>query len=183
MRIQIIGDSNTYGYAPGGGRLMPRERWADLLRGFCEADDVRINGANGRTFLGDGEHLIEAAILADVDLLVVQLGSNDLLQGAGVAVLKERIWAKLTLWCAQCPVIWILPGAVDPLDEGTAFGPAWLVRATKAFSKAMRETPLDHLYLLDSADLSISLFDGLHLEPAGHQVLAKRVAHAIAEVR
>lgn len=80
MQVICFGDSNTYGYDPRsylGGRYGPRDRWVDLLAaetGWA----VRNWGANGRT--------IPAAmppLPPDTDLLVVMLGTNDLLQGCG----------------------------------------------------------------------------------------------------
>lgn len=181
MRIQIIGDSNTYGYSAGGGRLSQRERWPELLRGLRPEDDVRIDGSNGRSLLGTGEALIEEALLRGPELLIVQLGTNDLLMGLGVSIVEEWLLRRLPRWTAMSQVLWVLPGAIDTVDEALAFGPPWMANASRALAKRLSALELPGFAVVETADLAIDRFDGLHLAPAGHRALAERVAQTIAQ--
>ena len=89
-RILIYGDSNTWGYNSTGGRY--DNRWPRLLSGY----EIVEEGINGRTTIFDdykpyrnglkglGYALISAK---PIDLLIIQLGINDLkftdAQGSG----------------------------------------------------------------------------------------------------
>lgn len=79
MNVICFGDSNTYGYDPRGyfgGRYDADSRWVDILA--AETGWIVHNmGQNGREIPGGAA----PAFPADTDLLIVMLGTNDLLQG------------------------------------------------------------------------------------------------------
>ena len=88
MNVICFGDSNTYGYDPRsylGVRYNPDSRWVDILA--VETGWTVYNmGQNGRE--------IPAAapdFPADTDLLIVMLGTNDLLQGRSPEQAAERL--------------------------------------------------------------------------------------------
>ena len=78
MNVICFGNSNTYGYDPQGyfgGRYDADSRWVDILaaepgRNVCNM------GQNGREIPSAAP-----AFPDDTDLLIVMLGTNDLLQG------------------------------------------------------------------------------------------------------
>ena len=78
MNVICFGDSNTYGYDPRsylGGRYDPDSRWVDILAektGWT----VRNMGKNGREIPSTAPNFS-----ADTDLLIIMVGTNDLLQG------------------------------------------------------------------------------------------------------
>ena len=116
MQVICFGDSNTYGYDPRsylGGRYGPRGRWVDLLAAET-GWTVRNWGANGR-------EIPEAApdFPADTDLLVVMLGTNDLLQGRGPEAAAGRLAQLLT--GAGLPRDRLLLIAPPPLARGPGF--------------------------------------------------------------
>ena len=88
MNVICFGDSNTYGYDPRsylGGRYAADSRWVDILAeetGWT----VRNLGENGReipTSVPD--------FPADTDLLIIMLGTNDLLQGRSPEQAVKRL--------------------------------------------------------------------------------------------
>ena len=88
MTIICFGDSNTYGYDPRGyfgGRYGADCRWVDILA--AETGWTISNmGENGREIPSAAP-----TIPADTDLLIVMLGTNDLLQGRSPEQAAERL--------------------------------------------------------------------------------------------
>ncbi len=86
-RIVCFGDSNTYGYDPRsyfGGRYQDGKRWTSLIA--REGYDAVNAGANGREIPASDSSMKNAADLicsyAPFDLLLIMLGTNDLLSGS-----------------------------------------------------------------------------------------------------
>ena len=78
MKVICFGDSNTYGYDPrplDGGRYDASCRWVDILQARTGWTVCNL-GQNGREIPDEAP-----AFPPDTDLLIVMLGSNDLLQG------------------------------------------------------------------------------------------------------
>ena len=88
MMVICFGDSNTYGYDPRGyfgGRYDVDCRWVDILA--VENGWTIFNmGQNGREIPAT-----VPAFPADTDLLIVMLGTNDLLQGRSPEQAAERL--------------------------------------------------------------------------------------------
>ena len=88
MKVICFGDSNTYGYDPRsylGGRYAADSQWVDILAektGWT----VRNLGENGREIPSS-----TPTFPADTDLLIVMLGTNDLLQGRSPEQAAERL--------------------------------------------------------------------------------------------
>ena len=88
MNIICFGDSNTYGYDPRsylGGRYNADSRWVDILA-VETGWTVRNLGENGREI-----PTAAPSFPADTDLLIVMLGTNDLLQGRSPEQTAERL--------------------------------------------------------------------------------------------
>ena len=88
MNVICFGDSNTYGYDPRGyfgGRYNADSRWVDILA--TETGWTVSNmGQNGREIPSAAPVFPE-----DTDLLIVMLGTNDLLQGCSPEQAAERL--------------------------------------------------------------------------------------------
>lgn len=88
MKVICFGDSNTYGYDPRGyfgGRYEGGSRWVDILS--AETGWTVCNmGQNGRKILS-----VVPAFPDDTDLLIVMLGTNDLIQGRSPEQTAERL--------------------------------------------------------------------------------------------
>ena len=78
MKVICFGDSNTFGYDPRsyfGGRYDGDNRWVDILA-VKTGWKVCNMGVNGREIPSSAPQFP-----ADTDLLIVMLGTIDLLQG------------------------------------------------------------------------------------------------------
>lgn len=88
MNVICFGDSNTYGYDPRGyfgGRYGADCRWVDIL--VAETGwDISNMGQSGREI-----PVAAPAFPVDTDLLIVMLGTNDLLQGRSPKQAAERL--------------------------------------------------------------------------------------------
>ena len=88
MKVICFGDSNTYGYDPRGyfgGRYDADSRWVDILA--AETGWAISNmGQNGREIPTSAP-----PFPSDTDLLIVMLGTNDLLQGRSPEQAAERL--------------------------------------------------------------------------------------------
>ena len=88
MNVICFGDSNTYGYDPRGyfgGRYDADCRWVDILASET-GWTISNMGQNGREIPSAAPTLP-----ADTDLLIVMLGTNDLLQGCSPEQAAERL--------------------------------------------------------------------------------------------
>ena len=88
MKVICFGDSNTYGYDPRGyfgGRYDADSRWVDILA--VETGWTVYNmGQNGREIPSAAP-----AFPANTDLLIIMLGTNDLLQGCSPGQAAEGL--------------------------------------------------------------------------------------------
>lgn len=181
-RILCFGDSNTYGYDPRsyfGGRYDAGSRWVDLLA-QASGWEVQNAGENGREIpRREGELLRFQQLLADaqpVDLLLVMLGSNDLLQGveaAQVAARMEDFLEKVPLprekvvLIAPPPMKWGAWVTEDRLPEDSLR----LIAAFRALSQRLGTR------FVDTERWEIDLtFDGVHFSEQGHRAFAQRLS-------
>ena len=91
MNILCFGDSNTFGYDPRGffGGCYDKP-WTQLLS-EKSGWNVRNQGENGREV-----PILPVSFTENYDLLVIMLGTNDLLQGNSVDAIARRMEAFLT---------------------------------------------------------------------------------------
>lgn len=98
MNVICFGDSNTYGYDPRGyfgGRYTADSRWVDILAaetGWI----IRNLGQNGLEIPS-----ASPAFPVHKDLLIVMLGTNDLLQGCSPTQAAERLDRFLSGICLE----------------------------------------------------------------------------------
>ena len=88
MNVICFGDSNTYGYDPRGyfgGRYDADSRWVDILAAET-GWTVSNPGQNGREI-----PFSAPSFPAGTDLLIVMLGTNDLLQGRSPEQAARRL--------------------------------------------------------------------------------------------
>lgn len=177
MRILCFGDSNTYGYDPRGfpaDRYGADDRWVDRLSN--QTGHVVINaGINGQEIPRNPYCLRLLAQQQDVDILLVMLGTNDLLQGASAKEAAARMELFLEPLLPHCGKVLLV--APPPMKRG-----AWV----------STDTPVDesicladeyrlvaerlNIPFLDTRHWNIGLaYDGVHFTEAGHHGFARHL--------
>ena len=171
MRILCFGDSNTYGYDPRGffaDRYDDKDRWVYLLAKQTGHECINA-GCNGREIPRNAQiPFMQAA----GDILLVMLGTNDLLQGATAKEAATRMEAFLTTLLPHCTQIFLV--APPPMKRG-----AWVLSDEPVSESIHLAEEYKHLAeklnisFVDTRNWNIELaFDGVHFTEAGHHAFA-----------
>lgn len=169
MNIICFGDSNTYGYDPRGyfgGRYDADCRWVDILA--AETGWTISNmGQNGRE--------IPVAALAfpvDTDLLIVMLGTNDLLQGRSPEQAAERLERFLSVISMDRSKILLI--APPPMAMGEWVPSPQLIEDSRTFARLCQSlAEWLGIRFADAGKWDISLaYDGVHFTEQGHKAFA-----------
>lgn len=171
MQILCFGDSNTYGYNPRGflgGRYDAGNRWPHLLA--TQTSHTMINaGLNGR-------QIPRSAEFPPADVLLVMLGTNDLLQGASAAEAAGKMEAFLRASKPQCKRILLV--APPPMKRGAWVPEDSLVAESVRLGleyRMLAETL--GVSFVDTGSWNVELtFDGVHFTEAGHHTFASLIA-------
>jgi len=192
-RIFCFGDSNTYGYDAGsrfGERLLETQRWPEILGGLS-GWEIKNEGMNGREipaepwFLERFDRLLsEAAKESPVDLVVIMLGSNDLLNlyrpdireiGDCMERFIQHVMEHPLVGGKGEKILLIAPA---PTDIGR-FGEEEAVydREAGKFGACYQKIAERHgLLFADAGRWEIPLaHDGVHFTPEGHQRFAEEL--------
>ncbi|MGI6003014.1 MAG: GDSL-type esterase/lipase family protein [Lachnospiraceae bacterium] len=204
-RILCFGDSNTWGYdGTTGGRFDRSVRWTGRLAQLLGSGyEIIEDGQCGRTLICESPYYgpsgcqsIEAAInrAAPVDILIVQLGSNDLdipyglsasdiAAGLGIFVRKARAAAG---WRTDLPEILVIVPRPIPKEAEQPSNPFFYEKgriSSKSERLACRMQETAELSACESLDLdesySVNSIDFMHLTPEGHRRLAEKLAEII----
>ena len=169
MNVICFGDSNTYGYDPRsylGGRYDVDSRWVDILAeetGWT----VRNLGENGREIPTSAPDFP-----ADTDLLIVMLGTNDLLQGRSpeqAAARLERFLSDISLDRSKILVI-----APPPVKRGAWVPNQQLIDDSRTFAQLCHALAAQMgIRFADAGKWDIPLaYDGVHFTEQGHRAFA-----------
>lgn len=166
MNVICFGDSNTYGYDPRsrlGGRYDADSRWVDILAAET-GWTVRNMGVNGREIPQTAPD-----IPSDTDLLIVMLGSNDLLQGCSPEEAAEKL--EYFLFVLSLPRGQILLIAPPPMRRGEWVPSQQLIDNSHTFVQCCRDLAGRlGIRFADAGDWDISLaYDGVHFTEQGHK--------------
>ena len=169
MKVICFGDSNTYGYDPNsylGGRYDPDSRWVDILAtktGWI----VRNLGENGREIPSTAPNFP-----ADTDLLIVMLGTNDLLQSRSPEQAAERLEQFLSgISLDRSKILVIAP---PPVKWGAWVPSQQLIDDSRTFAR-LCQTLTEQLGIrfADAGKWDIPLaYDGVHFTEQGHRAFA-----------
>lgn len=169
MRVICYGDSNTFGFDPRsflGSRYDASCRWVDILAaetGWA----VRNYGTNG---LEIPRH--DVSFSESPDLLIVMLGTNDLLQGADPEATARRMGNFLERLSVDRRTILLI--APPPLKRGEWVTENQLVQnAITLGSLYRRQAEEKNVLFADAGAWSIPLaFDGVHMTEEGNKRFA-----------
>ena len=169
MNVICFGDSNTYGYDPRsyfGGRYDADSRWVDILAAET-GWEIRNMGQNGREI----PH-VDPDFPTDTDLLIVMLGTNDLLQGRSPEQAAERLeWFLSGISLKQGKILLIAP---PPVALGEWVPSPQLIDDSHAFARLCRAlAERMGIRFADAGKWDISLtYDGVHFTEQGHKAFA-----------
>ena len=179
MKILCFGDSNTYGYDPCsffGSQYPAQHRWVDLLakKLGCEAINA---GENGREIpRQQGELLRFNRMLTNqppIDLLIIMLGSNDLLQGNSIETIVKRMKSFLEyIDLDKSKILLIGP---PPMQLGEWVPTQALIDASAQLIQEYKSLS-EHLGVrfANAGEWNIPLtFDGVHFTEDGHSAFVK----------
>ena len=169
MNIICFGDSNTYGYDPRGyfgGRYGADCRWVDILASETGWDIYNM-GQNGREIPS-----VAPAFPADTDLLIVMLGTNDLLQGRSpeqAAVSLKRFLSGISL--DRSKILLIAP---PPMTLGAWVPSPQLIDDSHTFAQLCQALAEQlGIRFADAGKWDIPLaYDGVHFTEQGHKAFA-----------
>lgn len=180
LRILCFGDSNTYGYDPRsflGDRYDAKDRWVDLLAGLTGHTVINA-GVNGQKIPRPPYSPCIPEGCAGADLLLVMLGTNDLLQGTSAEEASHRMEAFLRHMIPHCQqIILVCP---PPLKRGAWVCTDQLVEESCRLADAFRLLCLRcGISCVDTRHWNIDLtFDGVHFSETGNHTFAHNlVAH------
>lgn len=177
MNVTCFGDSNTYGYDPRsflGGRYNPDHRWVDILA--AETGWTVYNlGQNGREIPTS-----LPALPSDTDLLILMLGTNDLLQGLSpemTAAKLERFLHKIPLSPKQILLI-----APPPMTLGEWVPSQQLIDHSHTFAQNCTAlAQRSGIHFANAGDWNISLaYDGVHFTQEGHRAFAAGLLNVLS---
>ena len=169
MTVICFGDSNTYGYDPRGyfgGRYDADSRWVDILA--TETGWIISNiGQNGREIPSAAP-----AFPADTDLLIIMLGTNDLLQGQSPEQAAERLARFLSSVSMDRKKILLI--APPPVALGAWVPSQHLIDDSHAFAQLCQALAEQiGIRFADAGKWDIPLaYDGVHFTEQGHRAFA-----------
>ena len=169
MKVICFGDSNTYGYDPRGyfgGRYDADSQWVDILA-TATGWIISNMGRNGREIPSAAP-----AFPTDTDLLIVMLGTNDLLQGRSPEKSAERLERFLSgISLDRSQILLIAP---PPVKRGAWVPDQQLIDDSHAFAQ-LCQTLAEQLGIrfTDAGKWDIPLaYDGIHFTEQGHKTFA-----------
>ena len=177
MRLLCFGDSNTYGYdpvSPFGDRYPPNIRWTDHLAQET-GWEVLNAGQNGREIPHrpiELEHAIQLCRSSSADILVVMLGSNDLLCNPHFTA--ENIAARMESFLRSLPPIQVLLIAPPSMQRGAWVDTDRLVKESARLATVFEVLArCQNCFFEDANKWKVDLtFDGVHFSEAGHRAFS-----------
>lgn len=170
MKIICFGDSNTYGYDPRsylGSRYSADHRWVDIIAAKTDWE-VHNDGMNGREIPRNAYYFPK-----DIDLLIVMLGTNDLLRGADPDTVSDRMeFFLMRLSIEKENILLIAPPPMQPgawvQNQSLINASLQLIKEYKILAQRLG------IRFVDAGEWGIPLsFDGVHISEKGHKIFAE----------
>ena len=183
MKIVCYGDSNTYGYDAAdvfGRRLPPEERWPAILSSVLGAEVVNC-GMNGRTVPRyPRQREADLRVItrnAGIDLVIIMLGTNDLLLGFDAENTADQMKTFLNILkqtIPDCRFLLVAPPPSDVIPEGCDADFSELAALLADVADCTGAG------FADAGLCSIEMAcDGVHFSPQGHRRFAFCIANEI----
>ena len=181
MRLLCFGDSDTYGYDPrgyNGYRYRSEVRWVDRVSRMLGCEIINA-GKNGREIPTIEEEVLDFDIMLSthkpLDLVIVMLGSNDLMYGNSVSSVAQRMEAFLSRIALDRKQIVLI--AFPPMKLGAWITDERILQNCVRLGTAYR-TVAEKLGVrfIDATGWDIEMeFDGVHYSEKGHQTFAEQL--------
>lgn len=184
MRILCFGDSNTYGFDPRGffgGRYEDNGRWPEVL-GTLSGHEVINEGQNARRvphLQRDVEMFRNTLENTKPDLLIIMLGTNELLTGFEPEDARRRMEGLLNHVPEDIRVMLIGPPAIS---RGEWVSDEKIIQGIPKISELYRELARERGTLFLAAGSLPLSHDRVHLSEEGNRQLAKLVWDFIREI-
>ena len=203
-RILAFGDSNTYGHDPKDCSRLDK-RWTRLIRPLLgDGYEIIEEGLCGRTSVfsvdtnqpgWEGSTVIKPVLCTHkpFDLLIIMLGTNDLLLGAhtdvdGSAKGIETL-IKMAKECVDSKILIISPILIDEsIADHPTFAPLYGgtrgCEMSKQFADKFKAVAdKNGCEFMDAAKFAkASKLDGVHMDSENHGKLAAAIADKIKEI-
>lgn len=175
-KIVAFGDSLTAGFG-----LSEKESYPYLLQQRLKADgydyEVVNAGVSGDTSLGGLERIDWTLEQENIQILILELGANDLLRGVPVAKMKENL-AKIIRKAQAKNVKVLFCGMLAPPTMGAQYQGDY----TSAFPDLADEYGVEFLpFLLENValDKKLNQPDGIHPNAEGEKIMTENVYKAL----
>ncbi|MGC2235197.1 MAG: arylesterase [Pyrinomonadaceae bacterium] len=175
-KIVAFGDSLTAGFG-----LAEKESYPYLLQKKLEAGGYRYEvvnaGISGETSLGGLERVDWVLEQENVEILILELGANDLLRGLPVAKMKDNL-AKIIKKAQAKKITVLLCGMLAPSSVGAQYQRDY----SNAFPDLATEYKVAFLpFLLENVALNKDLNqgDGIHPNAKGEIIMTDNIYKAL----
>jgi len=175
-KIVAFGDSLTAGFG-----LLEKESYPYLLQEKLRADgfdyEVVNAGVSGDTSIGGLERIDWVLEMDNVEILVLELGANDLLRRMPVANMKKNL-AQIIEKAQAKKVRVLLCGMLAPPNVGAQYQRDYQM----VFPDLASEYKVDFLpFLLESVALNKDLnqADGIHPNAEGEKIMTENIYKAL----
>jgi len=188
MKIVCIGDSLTYGFG-----VKRSKTWINLAKNKLDMEIIN-EGVNGDTSGGMVARFNNEVIVQKPDVVFIMGGSNDLIAGADLGVVKANIMAMAhqALGKLIAPIIGIAPkmDLENISEEWASFTDfnkisieqdkysLWIKRFCKTFNIGYIDFYSEIDKFIQSNNEKIHI-DGLHLNEKGQEIMAEVFCNAI----
>ena len=174
--VTLLGDSISAGYGLAAADALPAQLAVALLH-LGVAAQVRAAAVSGDT-TADGLARLDFSVQPDTALCVVELGGNDLLQGAEPTSVQANLTAILDRLKAR-RIRGLLAGMRAPPAMGAAYARQFDA-AFPAAAKAAGARLYPFLLAGVAGKAGLNQQDGIHPNPAGVKIVAAHLAPAVA---
>ena len=175
--ITMLGDSSTAGYGLSAAAALPNQLHLALAK-LGVANVVRAAGVSGDTLAG-GLARVDFSVQKDTDLAIVALGGNDLLQGQDVGRARTSLDGIVRKLQARRIGV-MIAGIQAPREVGGAYARDFNAVFT-GVAKARGVPVYPDLIAGVGRTAALKQPDGIHPNARGVQIIAARLAPAVAK--